>query len=91
LTEGIPHDRKLTLTAANLTDTSDWIRIAQQAESYQQKQRFQRNPLQRRDTQPKSFAVVQDNTTRSPAPCRHCLQRGKTQCYWNCDCPFAQH
>jgi hypothetical protein len=92
LTEGIPHDWKLTLTAANLTDTSNWIRIAQQVESHQQKQRqrFQRNPLQRRDTQPKSFAAVQENTSRPPAPCRYCLQRGKTEWHWNRDCPSYQ-
>jgi hypothetical protein len=92
LTEGIPHDWKLTLTAANLTDASDWIRIAQQVESHQQKQRqrLQRNPLQRRDIQPKTFAAVQENTTRPPAPCRYCLQRGKTEWHWNRNCPHAQ-
>ena len=93
LTEGLPHDWKLTLTAANLTDTSNWIRIAQQVESHQQKQRqkLQRIPLQKRDTQPRSYAAVQNDSTRPPAPCRHCLQRGKTEWHWNRDCPFAQH
>jgi hypothetical protein len=93
LTEGLPHDWKLTLTAANLTDTSNWIRIAQQVESHQQKQRqrLQRTPVQKRDTQTRSFTAIQTNTARPPAPCRYCLQRGKTAWHWNRDCPFAQN
>ncbi|RWS01735.1 Retrotransposable element Tf2 protein type 1-like protein, partial [Dinothrombium tinctorium] len=88
LTEGLPIEWKLTMTAARPLTPNSWIEVAQQLESHfkqQQKQQLFRNKPR---TERILVTVEQKKNNKPRSPCRYCLQRGQTVYHWHSDCPF---
>lgn len=86
LTEGLPIEWKVSITAARIQTPNSWIEVAQQLETHFKQQHKQ--SLFRRGERTLTANV---QSIRKPrVPCRFCLKRGKTLYHWHSECTNRQ-
>ena len=85
LTEGLPFQWKLTLTASHPVDTNAWVQVAQKTESHFKSRPQLQKPFVRKPTA--RTLAADTNQNESPPQCQYCRRLNIQVNHWHARCP----